>query len=144
MKNSISKIQINWFFREVPSFSFILPIYCGLMVNKLIPGEVIQGNHEPMITREMFPKIHSLLNSREEGRKYNLDDENLPLKMFVKSTECGTPYTGYVVKKKGLYYYKNRRSGSRENRSAKKLHSSFMTLLENYTLNDAKYIEPLK
>ena len=120
------------------------PFYCGLMVNKLIPGEVIQGNHEPMITREMFLKIHNLLNSREEGRKYNLDDENLPLKMFVKSTECGTPYTGYVVKKKGLYYYKNRRTGSKENRSAKKLHSSFMALLENYTLSDAKYIEPLK
>ena len=63
--------------------------------------------------------------------------------MFVKSSVCGTPYTGFIVRKKGLYYYKNRRKGSRENRSAKKPHEEFLGLLGNYTIADKKYIEPM-
>ena len=120
------------------------PFYCGLIVNSLIPGEIIEGNHQPLISREIFLKIHNLLNAGAETRKYSLDDENLPLKTFLKSTTCGTPYTGFIVKKKGLYYYKNRRKGSKENRSAKKLHQEFIELLKNYTLNDKKYVAPLK
>ncbi len=119
------------------------PFYCGLIVNSLIPGEVIQGKHEALISKEVFLKIHNLLQVGETPRKYSFDDENLPLKMFVKSSVCGTPYTGFIVRKKGLYYYKNRRKGSKENRSAKKLHEEFLELLGNYTIADKKYIEPL-
>lgn len=119
------------------------PFYCGLIVNSLIPGEVIQGKHEALISKEVFLKIHNILQVGETPRKYSFDDENLPLKMFVKSSVCGTPYTGFVVRKKGLYYYKNRRKGSKENRSAKKLHEEFLGLLGNYTIADKKYIEPL-
>ena len=120
------------------------PFYCGLIVNSLIPGEIIEGLHPPLISREVFLKIHNLLNAGAETRKYSFDDENLPLKTFLKSTVCGTPYTGFVVKKKGLYYYKNRRKGSKENRSAKKLHQEFLELLKTYTLKDEKFIAPLK
>ena len=120
------------------------PFYCGLIVNNLIPGEIIEGLHPPLISREVFLKIHNLLNTGVETRKYSFDDENLPLKTFLKSTVCGTPYTGFVVKKKGLYYYKNRRKGSKENRSAKKLHQEFLELLKTYTLKDEKFIAPLK
>ncbi|WP_010180414.1 recombinase family protein [Aquimarina agarilytica] len=120
------------------------PFYCGLIVNSLIPGEVIEGKHPPLITREMFLKIHNLLEVGEEPRAYSMDDENLPLKIFLRSTTCGTPLTGYIVKKKNLYYYKNRRKGSRENKSAKKLHLQFESLLSQYTIQDKKYIAPLK
>jgi site-specific DNA recombinase len=120
------------------------PFYCGLIVNSLIPGEIIEGLHPPLISREVFLKIHNLLNAGAETRKYSFDDENLPLKTFLKSTVCGTPYTGFVVKKKGLYYYKNRRKGSKENRSAKKLHQEFLQLLKTYTLKDEKFIAPLR
>ncbi|WP_271855673.1 recombinase family protein [Patiriisocius marinus] len=120
------------------------PFYCGLIVNSLIPGEIIEGLHPSLISREVFLKIHNLLNAGAETRKYSFDDENLPLKTFLKSTVCGTPYTGFVVKKKGLYYYKNRRKGSKENRSAKKLHQEFLELLKTYTLKDEKFIAPLR
>ncbi|MEA1786778.1 recombinase family protein [Arenibacter sp. GZD96] len=119
------------------------PFYCGLIVNSLIPGEVIEGKHEALIPKEVFLKIHNLLHVGESPRKYTFDDENLPLKQFVRSSVCGTPYTGFIVRKKGLYYYKNRRKGSRENRSAKKLHQEFLNVLGEYTIADKKYIEPL-
>ena len=119
------------------------PFYCGLIVNSLIPGEVIQGKHEALISKEIFLKIHNLLHEGDTPKKYSYDDENLPLKQFVRSSVCGTPYTGFIVKKKGLYYYKNRRKGSRESRSAKKLHEEFINVLNRYTIADKKYIEPL-
>jgi len=119
------------------------PFYCGLMVNSLIPGEVIQGKHEALISKEIFLRIHNLLHAGDPPKKYSFDDENLPLKQFIKSSICGTPYTGYIVKKKGLYYYKNRRKGSKENRSAKKLHEEFLNVLGRFTIADKKYIEPL-
>ncbi|TCL62663.1 DNA invertase Pin-like site-specific DNA recombinase [Mariniflexile fucanivorans] len=119
------------------------PFYCGLMVNGLIPGEVIQGKHEALISKEVFLKIHNLLHAGDPPKKYSFDDENLPLKMFIRSSVCGTPYTGYVVKKKGLYYYKNRRKGSKENRSAKKLHEEFLNVLGRFAIADKKYIAPL-
>lgn len=120
------------------------PFYCGLIVNSLIPGEIIEGKHPALISRQVFLKIHNLLNAGAETRNYSRDDENLPLKTFLRSTACGTPYTGFIVKKKGLYYYKNRRKGSKENRSAKKLHQEFLGLLALYQLKDEKYIAPLK
>ncbi|MDC6405041.1 MULTISPECIES: recombinase family protein [Maribacter] len=119
------------------------PFYCGLIVNSLIPGEVVPGKHEALISKEVFLKIHNLLHTGDTPKKYSYDDENLPLKQFVRSSVCGTPYTGFIVRKKGLYYYKNRRKGSRENRSAKKLHQEFLNVLGEYTIADKKYIEPL-
>ncbi len=119
------------------------PFYCGLIVNSLIPGEVIPGKHEALIPKKVFLKIHDLLHAGNSPKKYSFDDENLPLKKFVRSSVCGTPYTGFIVKKKGLYYYKNRRKGSKENRSAKKLHDEFLNVLGRFKIADRKYIEPL-
>lgn len=120
------------------------PFYCGIIVSPLLPDEIIEGKQEPLVSREIFLKINNLLQSRKDVRKYNSEDENLPLKTFVRSIECDTPYTGYIVRSKGLYYYKNRRKGSKENRSAKKMHQTFLELLKNFQLSDSKYIEPLK
>ncbi len=120
------------------------PFYCGLVVSSHIPGEVVEGKHEALISKETFLKIHQLLNKTGYGEKKNMDDENLPLKRFMKSTVCGTAYTGYLVKKKGLYYYKNNRIRSKENRNAKIIHQQFLDLLENYALVDEKHLTPLK
>ena len=120
------------------------PVYCGLIVNKIIPGEVIEGKHPALVSKEVFLKVNDILNKKNYGGNYNKDNENLPLKQFVKSDACGTPYTGYLVRKKGLYYYKNNRIGAKENRSAKMMHLLFEQLLANYQLSDEKWKEPLK
>ena len=114
------------------------PFYCGLITHKLISGEVIVGKHEGVVSKELFLKVNKLLTTNQNG--YSRDEENLPLKQFVKSADCGTPYTGYIVRKKNLYYYKNNRIGSKENRNAKVMHNKFVDLLKNYELADKKYI----
>lgn len=128
--------QLSAYFRN--------PIYCGLITSSLIPGEVIEGKHPPLVSRETFLKVNNILARKNFGGKYNRDDENLPLKQFVVSDNCGTPLTGYIVRKKELYYYKNNRPGSKENRSAKKMHELFIQLLSQYQLSNEKYKAPLK
>ena len=120
------------------------PIYCGLIVSSMIPNEVIEGKHPPIVSRELFLKVNNVLEKNNYGVKYNKDEENLPLKQFVIADSCGTPYTGYVVKKKNLYYYKNNRKGAKENRSAKIMHQLFINVLEGYQLHDKKWIDPMK
>lgn len=120
------------------------PIYCGLIVSSLIPGEVIEGKHPALVSKEIFLKVNGLLQKKNYGGNYNRDDENLPLKQFVIAESCGTPYTGYLVKKKGLYYYKNNRIGSKENRSAKMMHELFIQFLKNFQLKNKEVLEPIK
>ena len=116
--------------------------YCGLVVSSHIPGEVMEGKHKGLVSKEIFLKINGKLN--RQGIKMSKDCEHLPLKIFVKSADCGTPYTGYLVKKKGLYYYKNNRKGAKENRSAKQMHKQFAEHLSQYQISDKKFIAPMK
>ena len=112
------------------------PIYCGVIVSSVIPGEVIEAKHPAITSKETFLKVNGLLSQKNHGDKYSMDDENLPLKQFVKADTCGTPYTGYLVKSKNLYYYKNNRKGSKENRSAVLMHELFYQTLAQYQLSD--------
>lgn len=120
------------------------PIYCGLITSKAIPDEVIEGKHPPLVSREVFLKINGLLVNKKHGDNYKKENDNLPLKSFVVSDVCGTPYTGYLVKKKNLYYYKNNRIGSKENRGAKQMHELFERTLDELRLDGDKWIAPLK
>ncbi len=117
------------------------PFYCGVIVHNLL-DEPILGKHEQLVSRRDFAKINDLLY--KNGKKYAKADENLPLKQFIKAVSCGTKYTGYLVKRKNLYYYKNNRIGSKENRSAKVMHQKFEELLRQFQIKDQKYMAPLK
>ncbi|WP_299213268.1 recombinase family protein [uncultured Dokdonia sp.] len=120
------------------------PFYCGLVISSHLPDQVIEGKHEALISKELFLKVNESLENKDRGQSYHRDDQNLPLKQFVKASSCGTSYTGYLVKSKGLYYYKNNRPKSKENRSARIMHKKFEEFLKKYQLNDKKYLAPLK
>ena len=120
------------------------PFYCGLIVSSHLPGQIIEGKHEPLISKELFLKIQSIHEKRSSGDRRPFKDEQLPLKGFVRSSECGTKYTGYLVRAKGLYYYKNNRRGSKENKSAKKMHELFEKLLKQFEISDPKYLKVIQ
>ena len=117
------------------------PFYCGFMSHNLLNGEVIKGNHPALIDEELFLRANELKGT--DGFKVNIANENLPLKVFVREAETGAPFTGYIVKKKGLYYYKVNKIGIGLNRSVKIMHDKFQELLADYTVNTT-HIEPLK
>ena len=114
---------------------FANPFYCGLIVSKMLPGQVIEGKHESLVSKELFLKVH---NIRQDNRSHSFvhdrDNENLPLKVFVKCDKCGQTLTGYLVKKKGLYYYKCNTKGCKVNRSAKAMHALFRTVLKSFRI----------
>jgi DNA invertase Pin-like site-specific DNA recombinase len=115
---------------------FSNPFYCGIIVSRLLPGEIIEGNHEAMISKELFLKVNNIVEeNRHHPVSHNEDDQNLPLKRFMRCGKCDTPMTGYLVRKKGLYYYKCRVKGCGTNKSAKDAHEQFKTLISVFDIN---------
>ncbi|MHB8262091.1 MAG: recombinase family protein [Bacteroidia bacterium] len=117
------------------------PFYCGFMSHNLLNGEVIKGKHPALIDEDLFLRTNEL--RKTDGYKTNIANDNLPLKVFVKDADTNAPFTGYMVKKKGLYYYKVNRIGIKINRSIHIMHDKFKELLTHYTI-DSTHIEPLQ
>ncbi|MBI3134072.1 MAG: recombinase family protein [Bacteroidetes bacterium] len=120
------------------------PVYCGVIVSSVIPGEVIEGKHPAITTKEIFLEVNGLLSKKNHGDRYGKKDHMLPLKQFMIADTCGTSYTGYLVKKKNLYYYKNNRKGSKENRRAELMHNLFYEKLKEYELSQEAIGEPMQ
>ena len=117
------------------------PFYCGILVCKMLPGEIIEGKHKPIVSKEDFLIINS--ERTPQLKEYKTDNDQLPLKQFVYCEACKTPLTGFLVKQKGLYYYKCRTKGCSCNKSAKHLHEQFEKKLSSYQV-DSKYVDIIK
>lgn len=89
-----------------------------------------------MISKELFLKVNNIVaENRHHPVSHKEDDENLPLKRFMRCAKCDTPMTGYLVPNKGLYYYKCRVKGCYSNKSAKQAHEQFRLLLSAFQVN---------
>ena len=117
------------------------PFYCGYVSHKLLNGEIVKGNHPALIDEKLFLRANEL--KKTDGFKSKKENDYLPLKGFVKDADSNASFTGYLVKKKGLYYYKANRVGVKVNKSADMMHGKFKELLADYTI-DSSHIEPLK
>ena len=83
----------------------------------------------------MFLQINNIIEEkRNHPLIHNTDDNNLPLRRFIKCGCCNTPMTGFLVKKKGLYYYKCRTKGCKNVKSAKQLHEQYKEVLSAFTI----------
>lgn len=118
------------------------PFYCGIMTHNVLEGEVVEGRHEKLVSKEIFLAANSI-KSRNCTWKHNKDFSEVPLKNFLKCADCGSSFVGYLVKKKNLWYYKCNKQGCKCNRSAKTLNQLFIEKLCNLTI-DEKYKEPVK
>ena len=119
---------------------FTNPFYCGLLTSKLLPGKVIEGKHEGMVSRELFLAVNNVrVKNRVHGFVRKKESENLPLKVFAKCDKCGQTLTGYIAKDKKLYYYKCRTVGCRVNRSAIAMHGIFKDVLKAYTIDKGAF-----
>ena len=110
---------------DVRRFANILknPFYCGIIVNKLIPNEVIEAKHPAIISKKDFAYINNIKQEqRNHPTLHRFDNENLPLKRFLRCSKCNIPMTGFEVKVKGLFYYKCRTKKCSNTLGAKKLH----------------------
>jgi len=118
------------------------PFYCGYISHKMLDGKIIKGNHEPLITEELFLKVNYILQSVPSGFKHS-KTEAIPLRQFLKCGKCGANMTGYLFKRKRLSYYKCPTMACRNNRNANSVHKLFEEFLQTYSLKD-HFLDPLK
>ncbi|MBT7619451.1 MAG: recombinase family protein, partial [Flavobacteriales bacterium] len=123
---------------KIPSKSlnriFQNTFYCGKIINKLIPGEVIDAKHPKIISEKNWIKVQDIIESNYRGNTRNTNFEEIPLKVFMKCHNTNDPLTGYIVKKKGIWYYKSRSKGTKLNINAKKLNTLFAEYLKQFEL----------
>ena len=124
-------------YKQKLSMTFSNPFYCGIVSTKMLDGKLVEGTHEKLISRELFLRVNQI--RADAGGKFGVthkkEREELPLKAFVKCSKCGRPYTGFIVKKKNIYYYKCQTTGCRCNKNAEKLNGQFLQYLSNYIVN---------
>ena len=110
------------------------PFYCGYITHSLIPGEIIKGKHIPLISESLFEKANRPeVTSSHKGISRKSKFSELSLKRFMRESETGNLFTGYI--KKGNFYYKTRGKDAPFNMRAEKINSLFSEELSKYSIN---------
>ena len=110
--------------------------YCGLLSNKMLGQEIVEGQNWPaLVSKEVFLKANEVLENARTKYETRTKDSSLPLKQVIKCDKCEKPITGYVVRKKGLYYYKCGTISCCSNKSAKHMNAKFFDFLEEFKIN---------
>lgn len=138
MKNQEIAERLQGIGLEIPakklSSIFPNPFYCGLISNRLLDGRIVEGIHEPVVSKELFLRINNPKIEKRSSFETKTFHHDLPLKVFVKCSKCKKSLTGYLVRKKKLYYYKCRTSDCKFNRSAIQMNNLFEQKISNYFL----------
>lgn len=122
---------------------FKRPFYCGIINHGLLDGKVVEGTHEKLISPDIFLQANGIHQTNPSyGVPHIKENEQLPLKVFLKCEQCGQPFTGYsrtkITKKEKkelvFFYYKCRTKGCKCNCSTKAIHPLFQDFLQRYTI----------
>jgi len=88
------------------------PLYYGKIFIAKFQNEeahLVQGQHEPLISEELFHKVQLILDGNKRVERPNtkiLSDKNLPLRGFLTCPKCGRNLTGSASKgRTNRYYY---------------------------------------
>lgn len=111
------------------------PFYCGLLVHNALEGKVIEGIQEKVVSKELFLTVNGILSQNHQGHSLKPENEEVPLKRFLKCDDCGSYLRAYKAYKNQQYYYKCNTPGCKCNKRADSLHREFKALLNNYTLD---------
>ncbi len=111
------------------------PFYCGIIVHRLLNGEAIKGNHEPLISEEIFFRTNELTSMHRQGYTVQAVNENLPMKGFIRCSDCGGKMTGYKNKLKQLHYYKCSTKGCLNNINVEYCHKQFKNLTDAFKVD---------
>jgi site-specific DNA recombinase len=110
------------------------PFYCGLMVHNLLDGQIVTGKHEKLISEELFLEVNGIMAQNTQGYSINPENEEIPLKRFLKCDSCGEYLRAYKAWKNKKYYYKCNTVGCKCNKRADKLHEQFRAILDDYSV----------
>ncbi|MCR8557008.1 recombinase family protein [Mucilaginibacter sp. BJC16-A38] len=111
------------------------PIYCGKIVVKPFRDETLQvvdGQHEPIITEELFCRVQDVLDGKKSLREAKTSSlAKMPLRGFLVCPTCGRLLTGSSSKGRSAYYdYYHCSKGCRTSFKAEAVHTAFAMLLK--------------
>ena len=119
------------------------PFYCGILSHNMLAGKLVKGNHEALVSEELFLEVNGIFAQKVQGYKQNKSDDLYPLKRFLICDECGRPLRA-SAKKNGLYsYYQCNTKQCLCSRRVEPVHEQFKGLLESFTLHvdeDMQYL----
>ena len=119
------------------------PFYCGLIVHNMLDGHIVEGKHEKMISHELFLRVNGILAENRVAVTTDPENDEIPLKRFLRCEECGKFLRAYKAYKNKKYYYKCNTLGCKCNKNAESLHQEFKNILSDYVLDineDTKYL----
>ncbi len=87
------------------------PFYCGLMKRD---GKYYPGNHEPMISKELFERVQQVIHNKNRPRTKTLF---FPLRGFLTCENCGCALTASLKKGHQYYYCTNGKGICTEHKS---------------------------
>ncbi len=111
------------------------PFYCGLITHRALQGKVVEGIQEKVISKEVFLQVNGLLAENRHGYSIREENDDIPLKRFLKCDECGSYLRGYKAYKNKKYYYKCNTPGCKCNKRADVLHEVIADMLAKYTID---------
>jgi site-specific DNA recombinase len=123
-----------WYLMRNPLFigKIAVPAY------KDEPLAVVKGIHEPLISERLFYEVQDVLDGRKrkgEAKQRCLKDD-LPLRGFLKCSQCNKMLTGSASKGNGgKYYYYHCTCGCKERFRANIANEAFMNLLQQISGN---------
>ncbi len=85
------------------------PVYCGKIFIQQYKNEeslYAKGQHEPIITEQLFFKVQEILDKRSRGDykvKY-ISKDQLPLRGFIQCPQCSNTLSGSTSKGRSDYY----------------------------------------
>lgn len=106
----------------------------GLSALVALEGQIIEGTHEKLISEELFLEVNGILAENAQGYRINPENDEMPLKRFLKCEYCGSYMRGYKAYKNQKHYYKCNNRGCSNNKRADELHKVFGKFMANYSI----------
>ncbi len=114
------------------------PVYCGKIMVQAFKDETLQlvdGQHEPIITEALFCKVQDVLEGRKvSGGTKLVSLSMMPLRGFLVCPRCGRLLTGSASKgRSSLYYYYHCFNGCTIRFKTEIVNTAFAELLKSLT-----------
>ncbi len=98
-------------------------------------GNVVEGNQEKLVSKELFLQANETKQGNSGGYKISIPNDDIQLKRFLKCKTCGCYMRGYKAYKNQKHYYKCGTKGCSNNMRAEEVHKEFKKFLDKYTIS---------
>jgi site-specific DNA recombinase len=136
IKRKLSGYGLDFSFKRINA-TLKNPFYCGKLAHRSLEGDVLEGNHEKLISESIFLEVNKICSEKKRGLQTKKESPEISLKRFMKCSTCKQPMRGYIVNSCHISYYKCSTTGCKCNRRADVINTQFESLLASHKIDTA-------